>query len=59
MKTSRLSKTTSESRFISEAISFYDNALDDEVPGARSFDDEGVPTKRMNIIEKGILKNFF
>ena len=46
-------------QIISEAISFYDNALDDEVPGARSFDDEGVPTKRMNIIEKGILKNFF
>ncbi|MDP8227331.1 MAG: TldD/PmbA family protein [Candidatus Celaenobacter polaris] len=46
-------------QIVSEAITFYDDPLDDEVPGARSFDDEGVPTKKMNIIEKGVLKNFF
>jgi len=46
-------------QIVSENITFYDAPLNDEVPGARSFDDEGVPTKKMNIIEKGILKNFF
>lgn len=44
---------------VSDSITFYDDPLNDEVPGARSFDDEGIPTKKMNIIEKGVLKNFF
>ncbi|HHE40947.1 MAG TPA: TldD/PmbA family protein, partial [Candidatus Cloacimonetes bacterium] len=46
-------------KIVSEAITFYDDPLNDAVPGARSFDDEGVPTQKMNIIEKGVLKNFF
>ena len=44
---------------LSNSITLYDDPLNDKVPGARSFDDEGVPTKKINIIEKGILKNFF
>lgn len=46
-------------KIVSELITFYDDPLDDSVTGARSFDDEGVQTKRMNIIEKGVLRSFF
>jgi len=46
-------------QIVSEAVTFYDDPLDAEGSAARSFDDEGVPTKKMNIIEKGVLKNFF
>lgn len=52
-------KNDREKQIVSESITFYDDPLNDEFPGARSFDDEGVATKRMNIIEKGVLKNFF
>ena len=46
-------------QIVSEAITFYDDPLDTESTSARCFDDEGVPTKKMDIIEKGVLKNFF
>ncbi len=46
-------------KIVSEMITFYDDPLDDTATGARSFDDEGVTTKRNNIIEKGVLRSFF
>ncbi|HEX38050.1 MAG TPA: TldD/PmbA family protein [Candidatus Cloacimonetes bacterium] len=46
-------------KIMSDMISFYDDPHDDSVPGARSFDDEGVRTRKFSIIEKGVLKNFF
>ena len=46
-------------KIVSELITFYDDPLDDAATGARSFDDEGIATTRMNIIEKGVLRSFF
>ena len=40
-------------------ISVYNDPLDDRVPGARSFDDEGVPCRSFPIIDHGTLANFY
>lgn len=42
----------------SPLISIYDDALHPENVGAETFDGEGTPTRRLALIEKGILKNF-
>ncbi|HPP75613.1 MAG TPA: TldD/PmbA family protein [Armatimonadota bacterium] len=39
-------------------VSIYDDATQDFSTGARPFDDEGVPTSRMPLVEKGVVKNF-
>lgn len=39
-------------------LSVYDDALHPENAGATTFDDEGTPTRRLAVIEQGILKNF-
>jgi len=41
------------------SITIYDDPLNDNLPNARSFDDEGVECKLLPIVEKGILKNFY
>lgn len=46
-------------RIFSEKINIYDDPLNDEMPDARGFDDEGVPCQSFPIIENGVLKNFF
>ncbi|MEO0184324.1 MAG: TldD/PmbA family protein [candidate division WOR-3 bacterium] len=46
-------------RIFSEKLTIYDDPLNDTYPFARNFDDEGVKTKKLMIIDKGILKNFY
>jgi PmbA protein len=42
----------------SPLLSVYDDALHPDNAGATTFDDEGTPTRRLAVIEQGILKNF-
>lgn len=44
---------------LDKQLTIYDDPLDDRVPWARSFDDEGVPCQSLPVVEKGILKNFY
>lgn len=39
-------------------ISVYDDGIIDYSTGSRPFDDEGLPTNRMPLVENGIVKNF-
>jgi PmbA protein len=57
-KISPIKDKVSETIF-SEKITVYDDPLNDKYPGARAFDDEGVATDKINIIENGVLKTFF
>jgi PmbA protein len=57
-KESPISKKIGENIFHSE-LTIYDDPLNDEIPDARDFDDEGVSCQRLPIIEDGILKNFY
>lgn len=43
-------------KIASDAVTIYDDAREAGLPGSRSFDDEGVPTRRNPIIEKGVFK---
>ncbi len=42
----------------SPLLSVYDNELHPENVSAETFDGEGTPTRRLSLIEKGVLKNF-
>jgi PmbA protein len=44
---------------LSDKVTFSDTPLDDRLPGARSFDDEGTPTRDTALIERGVLKSFY
>lgn len=44
---------------LSEKLTVVDQVLDDSVPGARTFDDEGTPCQNLPIFEKGVLRNFY
>jgi len=46
-------------KILDEKLTIFEDPLDDNLPGARSFDDEGIPTKRFSLVEKGILNNFY
>jgi PmbA protein len=46
-------------KIFSEKITIYDDPLDDSYPQARAFDDEGILTQKLYLIEKGILKAFY
>ncbi|KPJ50735.1 hypothetical protein AMJ40_01890 [candidate division TA06 bacterium DG_26] len=46
-------------KIFDEKLTVYDDPLDDKFPGARSFDDEGVKTDRLTVVEKGVLKSFY
>jgi PmbA protein len=46
-------------KIFSDKITFCSNPLDDKYTGARAFDDEGVPSQNLTLIEGGILKGFF
>ncbi len=43
---------------LSESISIFDNALEPNNPGAAPFDEEGIPTSDVLIIENGVLKTY-
>jgi len=46
-------------KILDEKLTVSDDPLNDEVPGARAFDDEGVPCQYFPVIEKGVLKHFY
>ncbi len=46
-------------RIFSEKLTITDDALDDSKPGARPFDDEGVPCRKHVLVEKGVLRNYY
>ncbi|TFG28412.1 TldD/PmbA family protein [Candidatus Thorarchaeota archaeon] len=41
----------------SEKLTMYDNALDERLVGASLFDDEGVPHQKVELVDKGVVKN--
>ncbi len=43
----------------SSQLSVWDEPHNDAVPGARSFDDEGTPTRNRAIVENGCLRGFY
>jgi len=45
-------------KIFDEKLSIYNDPLNDALPRARSFDDEGTPCSRFPIVERGVLKNF-
>ena len=45
-------------KLFDERINIYSDPLNAEVPG-NAFDNEGLPTKRMSWVEKGVVKNLF
>jgi PmbA protein len=46
-------------RVFDEKLTLYDDPLNDRVPGARGFDDEGTPCQFFKVIEKGVLTHFY
>jgi PmbA protein len=46
-------------KIFDERLSIYSDPLNDNLPHARAFDDEGTPCSLFPIIEKGVLKNFY
>lgn len=46
-------------KIFNEKLTVYDDPLNDRMPDARGFDDEGVPCQYLKIIENGVLKNFY
>jgi len=46
-------------KVFSQMLSIYDDPLDDSGPGARGFDDEGTVCKKLALVERGAVKNFF
>jgi len=40
-------------------LTVYGDPLNDQYPGARSFDDEGTPCRYFPVVENGVLKNFY
>jgi PmbA protein len=57
-KTSPIADRRGEKIF-DERITICDDPLNDKYPGARPFDDEGVASKPLTIVENGVLKSFF
>jgi predicted Zn-dependent protease len=45
-------------KIFDERINIYSDPLNTDVPG-NAFDGDGLPTKRMNWVEKGVVKNMF
>lgn len=46
-------------KIFDEKLYVYNDPLNDTYPGARPFDDEGIPCSLFPIIENGVLKNFY
>jgi PmbA protein len=42
-----------------EKFTVFNDPLNDSIPGARAFDDEGVQCRQFPIVEKGIFRNFY
>ncbi|MCI2425649.1 TldD/PmbA family protein [Candidatus Acetothermia bacterium] len=46
-------------KLFSSNLTIYNDPLNDQFPGARTFDDEGTPGRYFPIVEDGVLKNFY
>ncbi len=46
-------------KIVSEKVTIYNDPHDSMFPGARAFDDEGIPTRRLDIISEGIFENIY
>lgn len=46
-------------KIVSDKITLINNPLDDTQTGAETFDDEGVPTRKLTLVENGVLKSFY
>jgi PmbA protein len=46
-----------EKKIFSEKVTIFEDPLASR-PGARSFDDEGIPTEKRPLVEKGVLRSF-
>ena len=46
-------------KIFDEKLSIYNDPLNDSLPDARAFDDEGTPCSHFPVIENGVLKNFY
>ena len=45
-------------KLVDTTFSLWDEPLTPMIPGSRMFDDEGVPSRRMPLIDQGIISNF-
>ena len=57
-KTSRLKDQLGQ-QVLSEKLTVVNEPLNDQVPGARAFDDEGIPCRNLALFEAGMLKSFY
>jgi len=57
-KVSPLADRTGE-RILSDRLTFIDEPLNDSLPGARAFDDEGTPCRPLKLFESGVLRGFY
>jgi PmbA protein len=46
-------------QLLDSKITIADDPVDDSMPGARPFDDEGVACRRLPLFENGVLRNFY
>jgi len=46
-------------KMLSNKLTLIDDSLDDSLPGARAFDDEGTPCRSLKLFENGVLKGFY
>jgi PmbA protein len=46
-------------KLMDEKLTIYDDPMDDRRPGARGFDDEGIPCQVFNVIDRGIFTGFY
>jgi PmbA protein len=46
-------------KMFDEKLTLYDDPLNDRVPDARGFDDEGTPCQCFSVVEKGVLAHFY
>jgi PmbA protein len=46
-------------KVFSEKLSVYDDPFYDEIPGAFNFDGDGLPAKRLDLVENGVFKSFY
>jgi PmbA protein len=44
---------------LSDKLTLRDEPLNDSLPGARAFDDEGTPCRNLTLFERGTLKSFY
>ena len=42
-----------------EKLTIVDDPLNDRLPGARGFDDEGIPCRPLTLVDEGVLKTFY